>query len=302
MRVAFIGLGNMGAPMARNLIRAGHDVTVYNRTRAKAEVLAGDGARIADSVAQAVRGCEVAVTMLADDNAVQEVVFGADGMLPALPQDTVHMSTSTISVEMSKRLTMAHTSAGQGYIATPVLGRPEAAAGQKLWVIAAGPPDLLQRAQPLIAALGRGFTIVGHDPWQANVVKLASNFIIVSLIETLGEAFALLRKAGISVHQFLEMANTLFGSPIFGIYGRIIADEKYEPAGFRMKLGLKDVKLALAAAEEQAVPMPLAGIIRDHFLEGIALGYGDQDWAAIARVIAANAGLEKPRSTADLVS
>ncbi len=296
MRVAFIGLGNMGAPMARNLIRAGHDVTVYNRTRAKAEPLAADGARIADSVAHAVRGCEVAVTMLADDHAVQEAVFGADGMLQALPRGAVHMSTSTISVEMSKRLATTHTAAGQGYIATPVLGRPEAAAAQKLWVIAAGPPDLVERCQPLITALGRGFTIVGREPWQANVVKLASNFIIVSLIETLGEAFALMRKAGISVHQFLEIVNTVFGSPIFAVYGQIIADEKYEPAGFRMKLGLKDVKLALAAAEEQAVPMPLAGIIRDHFLQGIALGYGDQDWAAIARVIAANAGLEKPRA------
>jgi 3-hydroxyisobutyrate dehydrogenase-like beta-hydroxyacid dehydrogenase len=296
MKVAFICLGNMGAPMARNLIRAGHDVTVYNRTRAKAERLAANGARIADSVARAVRGCEVAVTMLADDHAVEEAIFGADGMLQALPLDAVHMSTSTISVEMSKRLAMTHTALGQGYIATPVLGRPEAAATQKLWVIAAGPLELIERSQPLITALGRGFTIVGRDPWQANVVKLACNFMIVSLIETLGEAFALMRKAGISVHQFLEIANTLFGSPVFGVYGQMIADEKYGPAGFRMKLGLKDVKLVLAAAEEQAVPMPLAGIIRDHFLEGIALGYGDQDWAAIARVIAANAGIEKPEA------
>lgn len=295
MKVAFIGLGNMGAPMARNLIRAGHDVTVYNRTRAKAEPLAADGARIADSLAHAVRGCEFAVTMLADDHAVQEAIFGADGMLQALPLNAVHMSTSTISVEMSKRLAMSHTAAGQGYIATPVLGRPEAAAAQKLWVIAAGPLDLVERAQPLITALGRGFTIVGRDAWQANVVKLASNFMIVSLIETLGEAFALMRKAGVSVHQFLEIASTLFGSPVFGVYSQIIADEKYEPAGFRMKLGAKDVRLVLAAAEEQAVPMPLAGIIRDHFLEGIALGYGDQDWAAIARVIAANAGIEAPK-------
>jgi 3-hydroxyisobutyrate dehydrogenase-like beta-hydroxyacid dehydrogenase len=295
MKVAFIGLGNMGAPMARNLIRAGHDVTVYNRTRAKAEPLAANGARIADSVARAVRGCEVAVTMLADDRAVEEAIFGADGMLHALPLDAVHMSTSTISVEMSKRLAMTHTALGQGYIATPVLGRPEAAATQKLWVIAAGPLELVERSQPLITAIGRGFTIVGRDPWQANMVKLAGNFIIVSLIETLGEAFALMRKAGIPVHQFLEIANTLFGSPVLGVYGQMIADEKYEPAGFRMKLGFKDVKLVLAAAEEQAVPMPLAGIIRDHFLEGIALGYGDQDWAAIARVIAANAGIEGPR-------
>src|SRR5258708_33661518 len=218
MRVAFIGLGNMGAPMARNLIRAGHDVTVYNRTRAKAEPLAADGAHIADSVAHAVRGCEVAITMLADDHAVDEAIFGPDGMLQALPRDAVHMSTSTISVEMSKTLAKTHTAAGQGYIATPVLGRPEAAAAQKLWVIAAGPPDLVERCQPLITALGRGFTIVGREPWQANVVKLASNFIIVSLIETLGEAFRLLRKAGICVHQFLEIVNTVVGARIFAIY------------------------------------------------------------------------------------
>ena len=150
--------------------------------------------------------------------------------------------------------------------------------------------EVVDRLKPL------HLSIVGGDPWQANLVKLASNFTIVSLIETLGEAFALLRKAGIPVHQFLEIANPLFGSPVFGIYSQMIADEKYEPAGFRMKLGLKDVKLVLAAAEEQAVPMPLAGIIRDHFLEGIALGYGDHDWAAIARVIAANAGIEKPEA------
>jgi 3-hydroxyisobutyrate dehydrogenase and related beta-hydroxyacid dehydrogenases len=296
MKVGFIGLGNMGAPMARNLIRAGHDVTVFNRTRAKAEPLAADGARVADSVAHAVSGCEVAVTMLADDQAVQQAIFGVGGMLPALPPGAVHMSTSTISVEMSKALAMAHTAAGQGYIATPVLGRPEAAAARKLWVIAAGPPSLVERSQPLIAALGRGVTIVGGDPWQANVVKLASNFMIVSLIETLGEAFALLRKAGISIHQFLEIANPLFGSPVFEVYSQLIADEKYEPAGFRMKLGMKDVRLALAAAEEQAVPMPLAGIVRDHFLQGIALGYGDQDWSAIARVIAANAGIESTKT------
>jgi 3-hydroxyisobutyrate dehydrogenase-like beta-hydroxyacid dehydrogenase len=296
MKVAFIGLGNMGFPMGRNLVRAGHNVTVYNRTRAKAEPLAADGARIADSVAHAVRDCEVAVTMLADDNAVQEAVFGPDGMLHALPAGAVHISTSTISVEMSKKLAITHTAVGQGYVATPVLGRPEAAAAQKLWVIAAGPLDLVERVKPLITALSRGFTIVGTDPWQANVVKLASNFMIVSLIETIGEAFALLRKAGISVQQFIEIATTLFGSPVFGAHSQIIADEKYEPGGFRMKLGLKDVKLALAAAEELAVPMPVAGIIRDHFLQGIALGYGNLDWAAIAGVIAANAGIERSRA------
>src|SRR5260370_2409498 len=230
MKVAFIGIGNMGAPMARNVVRAGSDATVYNRTRAKAEPLAADGARIADSVAGAVRGCEVAVTMLADDHGVQDAVLGANGILQALPLGAVHMSTSTISVEVSKRLAMTRTWAGQGCMASPVLGRREAAAAQKLWVVAAGPPDLVERSRPLIAALGRGFTIVGRDPWQANVVKLASNFMIVSLIETLGEAFALLRKSGISVHQFFEIANTHFRSAGFGGYGQMIAHEKSEPA------------------------------------------------------------------------
>ena len=141
--------------------------------------------------------------------------------------------------------------------------------------LTAGPPEHVERCRPLMEAVGRGITIVGQDAWQANLVKLASNFIIVALIETLGEAFALMRKAGISVHAFLEMANPLFGSPLFGISGQLIADEKYQPAGFRLRLGLKDVNLALAAAGELAVPMPLAGVIRDHFLEGLAHGYGD---------------------------
>lgn len=168
---------------------------------------------------------------------------------------------------------------GQGYVSAPVLGRPEAAAAKKLWVLAAGPPEQIERCRPLMEAVGRGITVVGQDAWQANLVKLASNFVIVGLIETLSEAFALMRKAGISVHEFLEMANTLFGSPVFGLYGQLIADEKYQPAGFRLKLGLKDVNLALDAAGEQAVPMPLAGLTSDHFLEGIAHGYGDHDWA-----------------------
>src|SRR5260370_12939967 len=184
MKVAFIGIGSMGARMPRNLIRAGHEVTVYNRPRAKAEPLAADGTGIADSVAGAVRGCEVAVTMLADDHAVQDAVFGANGILQALPLGAVHMSTSTISVEISKRLAMTHTSAGQGYIATPVLGRPQAAAAQKLWVVAAGPPGLVERSQPLIAALGRGFPIVGRDPGQAQRGKRAGTFIVVSLVGT----------------------------------------------------------------------------------------------------------------------
>ena len=214
MKLAFIGLGNMGTPMARNLLRAGHEVTVYNRTPSKAEPLAAMGAHIASSPGSAARECEAAITMLADDSAMQETVYGHDAIIETLPRGAIHISTSTISVEMSKKLAESHAAAGQGYVASPVLGRPEAATAQKLWIIAAGSPELIERCRPLMDTLGRGVTVVGREPWQANLVKLASNFIIVSLIETLGEAFALMRKAGISVHQFLEMANTLFGSPI----------------------------------------------------------------------------------------
>lgn len=292
MHIAFIGAGNMGAPMARNLLRAGHHVTVFNRTHGKAEALAAAGAHIADSSADAARGADVAITMLANDQAVADMLHG--GILEALPRGSVHMCTSTISVEFAKYLAATHAVAGQSYISAPVLGRPEAADGAKLWVIAAGPPELVERCRPLMQAIGRGISVVGSEPSQANVVKIAANFTIASLIETLGEAFALLRKAGIAPRQFLEVANTLFGSPVFGIYGDIIADEKYEPAGFRMKLGLKDINLALAAADAAAVPMPLASLIHDHFLQGIARGWEDRDWSALAQVSAANAGLEVP--------
>ena len=292
MKIAFVGIGNMGAPMARNLLRAGHDVTVFNRTGKKAEALAAAGAHVADSPAAAARGADVVVTMLANDAAVADVVHGDGGLLGAMPLASVHMGCSTISVELARHLAASHAVAGQGYISAPVLGRPEAADAARLWIIAAGAPDLVARCRPLMQAMGRGISVVGEEPAQANLVKIAANFTIASLIETLGEAFALLRKGGIAPRQFLEVANTLFGSPVFGIYGDIIADEKYEPAGFRMKLGLKDINLALAAADAQAVPMPLAALIHDHFLEGIARGWGDRDWSALAQVVASNAGLE----------
>jgi len=293
MKVGFIGLGNMGTPIARNLLHAGHELAVYNRTRARAEPLEREGARVASSPGDASRGCEAVITMLADDNALRETSFGDDGVLAALPPGGIHISMSTISVDLSRTLAREHGNRQQGYIASPVLGRPEAAAAKKLLVLAAGPPEQVERCRPVLEAVGRGVTVFGQNAWQANIVKLASNFLIVSLIESLGEAFALLRKSGISPKDFLEMASPLFGSPVFQVYGQLLAEEKYEPAGFRLKLGLKDVNLALAAAGEQAVPMPLASLAREHFLQGIAHGYADQDWAALARVIAENAGVSQ---------
>jgi 3-hydroxyisobutyrate dehydrogenase-like beta-hydroxyacid dehydrogenase len=288
----------MGTPMARNLLAAGHPLTVYNRTREKAEALRAQGARVATLPGDAARGAGVLFTMLANDEAVEDVIFGS--AIQNLGRGAIHVSASTISVELSKRLADAHAAAGQGYIAAPVLGRPDAAEAKKLWLIAAGPRDQIERCRPLLEALGRGITVAGEEAWQANLVKIAANFVLASMLETLGESFALVRKSGLQVHQFAEILNALFRSPVYENYGAIIADQRYQPAGFKMRLGLKDVDLALAAAESATVPMPLAGLLRDHYLEGIARGHGDEDWAAIAKVVAENAGLDgaaaKPRT------
>jgi len=285
----------MGAPMALNLIHAGHDVAVYNRTPRKADLLAKAGARQAQSPADAVEGADVAITMLANDQAVRETMLAAsDGeraAIDALARGAVHLSASTISVALSKELAEAHAARGQGYVAAPVLGRPDAAAAKKLWIMAAGPPGQVDRCRPLMEAMGRGISIVGEQPWRANLAKIAANFMLASMLEAMAEAFALIKKSGADVHPFLEILNALFSSPVYANYGQIIAAGQFEPAGFRLTLGLKDVGLALAAAQDAAVPMPLASLIRDHYLSAIAHGRGDADWSALAEVVARDAGL-----------
>ncbi len=290
MKVAFLGLGNMGLPMARNLARAGHQVTVYNRTAKRAELLGSDVAHVT-SPRDAAAGAEVAVTMLADDDAVEHVVFGEKGLMAGLAKDAVHTSMSTISVALARRLADAHGAAGQRYVSAPVFGRPEAAEAAKLWVVAAGARDSIARCRPIFDAVGQGVFELGDDPVAANVAKLAGNFTLAAMIETLGEAYALVRGAGIEPKQFLEIVNgALFKSPVYQNYGTIIAERRFEPAGFRLKLGLKDVRLALAAAESEAVPLPLASLIRDHFLSAIAHGDAERDWAAVTTVSERAAG------------
>ncbi|MCL5743636.1 MAG: NAD(P)-dependent oxidoreductase [Acidobacteria bacterium] len=288
MKIGFIGTGNMGEPMARNLIHAGHELTVFNRTRERAERLRPDGARVADSAAGAASDAEIVITMLADDRAVEQV---AQGMMEALRREAIHMSCSTISVELSRRLAEMHAARGQGYVSATVLGRPEAAAAKKLWVMAAGPAGQVERCRPLMEAIGRGISVVGTDAWKANLVKIGANFMIVAMLETFGEVFALLRKSGVDSGHFLAVINEVFASPIYANYGRIVAEEKFEPAGFKLRLGLKDISLVLASAAESEVPMPLASLIRDHFLEAIAHGASDLDWAAVAKVAANHAGV-----------
>lgn len=294
MKIAFLGLGNMGIHMASHLVKAGHDVTVWNRTASKADQLKAEGAKVAPFPAEAVRGVEMAITMLADDHAVETAVLGgATALADALPKGAVHISSSTISVALSQRLAKEHSERGQEYIAAPVFGRPEAAEAGKLFVVAAGKLAVIERCKPVLETIGQRVFVMGEKPEMANVVKLSGNFMIASIVESLGEAVALARKYGIDPHEYVEfLTSSLFAAPIFKTYGGIIAGERYSPAGFKMRLGLKDAKLAITAAEAVDVPMPFASVIHDHMLTAIGRGMEELDWSATAKLAAENAGLK----------
>ena len=291
MKIAFIGLGRMGMGMARNLLRAGHGLTVFNRSREKAEPLAAAGASVANSPADAARDAEVVMTMVGDDLALEQVVFGSDGIAAALKSGGIHLSHSTISTVLARKLTAEHAQRKQGYLSVPVFGRPDAADTKNLVVVAAGPAEYVERCRPLFEAIGRQTFVIGSEPWQANVAKLCGNFMVISALEALGEAYAALRKSGVAPEAFLEIMNSLLGSQVITNYGRMIAHERFTPAGFALSLGLKDVRLMLAAADECAAPMPLASLVHDHLLSALAQGQGDWDWSSMTQVLARNAGL-----------
>ncbi len=293
MKIAFIGLGNMGSHMARHLLQAGHDVTVWNRTSSKADELRPHGAKVGKSTGEAVRDAEAVITMLADDHAVESAVLHSGGVLDHLPKGAVHISMSTISVALSQKLAEEHSKRGQQYIAAPVFGRPEAAEAGKLFVVAAGDKSAVERCKPLLETLGQRMFVMGDKPEMANVVKLSGNFLIASVIESLGEAVALTRKYGIDPRDYVEfLTNSLFAAPVYKTYGGIIAEEKYKPAGFKLRLGLKDVRLALAAAESVDTPLPFASMLRDHMLTAIGRGMEEMDWSSTAKLAAENAGLK----------
>ena len=293
MDVGLIGLGRMGVGIAKSLLRAGHYLTVYNRTRERAETLRRDGAAVASSVAEACRG-DAVLTMLADDTAVESVVFGDDGVLRYLPRGRVHISFSTISVALSERLANEHAEAGQEFIAAPVFGRPEAAEGGKLAVVAAGAASVIERCKPLWEALGPKLMVAGERPSMANVVKLTGNFLIATVVESLGEALAFARKSGVEPAAVLDfLTSTLFNAPVYKTYGGLIVEGKHEQVGFALPLGLKDVRLLLQAAEAQSVPMPIASVLRDRFLTAMGRGYEKSDWSVIGRVAAEDAGLAR---------
>jgi 3-hydroxyisobutyrate dehydrogenase-like beta-hydroxyacid dehydrogenase len=291
MDIGFIGLGHMGQAMARTLLKAGFRLTVYNRTRARAEELQAEGAAVADSPAEASRG-DLVITMLADDPAVEAVVFGEQGVIRALRRSAIHAGMSTITVALSKRLADAHRAAGQYYVAAPVFGRPDAAAAGKLFIVAAGEPEPIARCQPVFDAMGQRTFVVGPVQTAANLIKLCGNFLIASMIESLGEATTLIRKSGGDPQRFVEvMTNSLFPAPVYKTYGDLIVEQKFQPAGFSMPLGLKDIRSLLAAAETHAVPMPVGSLVRDHFISAIARGGANLDWSGLARVAAQDAGL-----------
>jgi 3-hydroxyisobutyrate dehydrogenase-like beta-hydroxyacid dehydrogenase len=290
MKVGFIGLGHMGVGMAANLLKAGHDVTVYNRTRTKVEALVAQGAKAAASVSDACRG-DAVLTMLANDDAVESVVFSDGGIIGSLPAGAPHISSSTISVALSEKLEAAHAKAGQRFVAAPVFGRPDVAAAGQLFVIAAGGPDAVDAVAPFFDAIGQKTFVVSETPKAANLVKLSGNFLIASVIESLGEAMALVGKGGVDRRQYLDiLTSALFGAPVYKTYGGLIADGTFEPAGFAAPLGYKDIRLTLAAAEDLRVPLPLASLLRDRFLTLLAHGGDKLDWSAIGQLAAKDAG------------
>jgi 3-hydroxyisobutyrate dehydrogenase-like beta-hydroxyacid dehydrogenase len=292
MKVGFIGLGSMGAGMSRNLIKAGHDLVVYNRTRSRAQEMQSLGAKVADSASEAAFGVEVLITMLADDRAVQDVIFEPGAAIEALPEGAIHISTSTISVDLSRRLAKSHAEKHQNYVAAPVFGRPDAAAAGKLFIVSAGPSGSIEKCRGLFAAMGQKTFTIGEDAPAANLVKLSGNFLITTVIESLAEGFALMRKTGVDPQKFLEvLTESMFSAPIYKTYGGILASEKFEPVGFKLPLGFKDNRLLLGAAEEVSVPMPMASLMHDRFVAALAQGLEDADWSAIARVTFKNAGL-----------
>jgi 3-hydroxyisobutyrate dehydrogenase-like beta-hydroxyacid dehydrogenase len=296
MDVGLIGLGQMGTGIAKSLLRGGHRVTVYNRTRERAEALRKDGAAVAGSLAEACRG-DAVLTMLADDAAVEAVVFGENGVLKSLARGRVHISLSTISVALSDHLAAEHSRAGQEFIAAPVFGRPDAAEAGKLAVVAAGPKGAVESCKPLWEAIGQKLLVIGEQQSKANVVKLSGNFLIATVVESLGEALAFARKSGVDAAALLDfLTSTLFNAPVYKTYGALIVEGKHDHVGFALPLGLKDVRLVMQAAEARTVPMPIASVLHDRFVTALARGYERSDWSVIAQVAAEDAGLARAQS------
>jgi 3-hydroxyisobutyrate dehydrogenase-like beta-hydroxyacid dehydrogenase len=290
MKLGFIGLGRMGSAMAANLVRAGHEVTVFNRTPGKSSPLVALGAQEAATLGGACRG-EAVITMLADDEAASNIAVGSGGLVENLSKGAIHISMSTISVAMSERLAQAHAQSGQRYVAAPVFGRPDMAAAAKLFIVAAGDPAAIDACRSVFDALGQKTSTIGGVPSAANLVKLTANFLQAAVIESLGEAIALIGKAGIDRRAYVDLlTSTIFTAPAYKVFGPLIADGTFGTAAFAAPLGYKDIRLALAEAETLRVPMPLASLLHDRFLRLFAQGGDNLDWSAIGGLASQDAG------------
>jgi 3-hydroxyisobutyrate dehydrogenase-like beta-hydroxyacid dehydrogenase len=287
--IGFIGLGNMGEPIASSLLAAGYALRIYNRTAAKAASLAAQGARLENHPSQVAEPGGMVLTMLADDRAVEEVCLESGSFVEKLGRGGIHLSLSTISPATARRLAEHHANHGVDYLASPVFGRPDAAAAKKLWVVCSGPAGAKQRARPVQEAIGQGTFDFGEDAGAANVVKLCGNFLIASTIEALAELLALAEKNGVAQKSVAEMIGKF--SPLHAGYANQIAGRKFDPPGFRLRLGLKDVRLVLEAAESSDMPMPMASLLRDRWVSALAKGRGELDWSAVALNTFEDAGL-----------
>lgn len=292
MEIGFIGLGHMGAAMAWNLLSAGHRLTVYNRTRAKTDAFAREGATVAETPAGAARN-PVVIVMLADDHALSEVVEGDSGVLSAVGPAGILVNMSTASLDITRRLAKVSDDSGWQFLAAPVFGRPDAAEAAKLFIAAAGAADAFKTLESVFDVMGQKTVYFGDDPVHAAAVKISGNFMLQSAIEAMAEAFALVRKHGVDPKEYLDfITGTVFTAPFYKGYGSAIAEKRFTPPGFTLPLALKDTRLAIAAAEEVGAPMPLADLIRDRFLIAISRGWSGFDMAALGKLAAENAGLD----------
>ncbi len=290
MEIGFIGLGKMGRAIAAHLLASGHRVRVWNRSPEPVKELQAQGAEPVSRPADLAQS-EVLMTMLANDEALRAVILD-QGVLEAAPQGLIHVNLATVSVGLARQLAERHRQRGVGYLAAPVFGRPDVAAAGKLNIVVGGDAATLARAEPALRAVGQRIWPVGDQPEKANAVKIAGNFMIACAIESMGEAVALVRAHGVGAAEFLDiMTNTLFAAPVYKGYGALIAQERYQPAGFEVPLALKDIRLALSAADGVNAPLPFASVLRDHLLELLASGAARDDWAALGRLAAARAGL-----------
>jgi 3-hydroxyisobutyrate dehydrogenase-like beta-hydroxyacid dehydrogenase len=279
-KIGFIGLGNMGLPMAQNLIKAGYHLQVYNRTAEKANALDPEFTIICKTPAEASAGVMFLVSMVSEDETLKELTTGGDGVLKTLPKGAIHISMSTISPETSEALSALHQAAGSHYIAAPVFGRPEAAAAKKLFVCTSGNAEAKAAAKPVLEAMGQGVYDFGEAPGAANVLKITGNFMILASLELMAEAFTLAEKSGLDAAKVAEFfGSTIFNAPIYQNYGRLIANKIYTPVGFKAKLGLKDARLALNLSKVAQVNLPFATIAHNHLFKAVADGHGEKDMA-----------------------